>query len=125
MTRSWAEHVALYRLRAMIEKPHKCVFWGANYTITPRLLDKVFGDGKQLCCITPLATRPNYFVVRVDSGAEFDVHDILDDIADAAEEEYGHYDSESDDEYDRTFPVVDWGMGACWGERFTPEEWKE
>jgi hypothetical protein len=106
------------KLRARIELTKKVQFWGQEYTITPRLIGKVFGDGAQLICITPLATRPNYFVVRVDSSPTFDVRSILDDIITAAEEEYGSYDRDSEED-DNDFPRCAWSIGCCWGDRFS------
>jgi len=110
------------RLRTLVEQPEQVTFWGAEYTITPRLIGRSFGDGKRMICIQPLATRPNYFVVRVSSEAGWDVRDELDDIMDAAEDEYGTF---GDEEYQETngdesrgFPVCDWGVGCTWGERF-------
>lgn len=130
------------RVRRMIERPERCRFWGQDYTIVPRLIARVFGDGKHLLCVTPLATRPNYFVVRVDSMMK-DPRDpfpprtsdpdggyatsLLDDIMSAAEEEYGYFGDEEyrgkDGEESRPFPVTDWGIGICWGEPFHPREW--
>lgn len=130
---------ATRRLRGLIERPERVRFWGRMHTITPTLIAKTFGDGKLLICITPLATRPNHFVVRVDSRTE-DVRDpapqmprdahaygLLDDIMEAAEEEFGYFgdkeerDASGDDP--RPFPVTDWGIGVCWGEPFQPTEW--
>jgi hypothetical protein len=48
-------------LRKFIEQPERCRFWGEPHTITPRLITAKFGDGQQLLCVTPFATRPNYF----------------------------------------------------------------
>jgi hypothetical protein len=121
------------RLRALIERPEKCEFWGDTYTRTPRLIAKAFGDGAQLMCVTPLATRPDYFVVRVDS-AIVDVRDpmtgrtvpMIDEIICAAEEEYGYFGDERDENGDerRPFPVTDWGVGVCWGKPFPIADWK-
>lgn len=125
------------RLRRLIERPERCQFWGQWYTITPRLIGQVFGDGKNLICVTPLATRPNYFVVRIDSSVR-DVRDpfpadgqwsLLEDIMLAAEDEYGRFGMDDDgDTYKgddpRGFPVADWGIGCAWGKPFPIEEWK-
>jgi len=110
-------------LRALVEQPESITFWGEEYTITPRLIAEVFGDGDTLIGITPLATRPNYFLVRVDSGDGFNVRDILDDVIASAEEEYGFF--REDCEEDQFFPVVDWGIGVSWGERFTVADLQE
>lgn len=110
-------------LRSLIERPETSTFWGQEYTITPRLISEVFGDGTMLIGITPLATRPNYFIVRVDSGEDFDVRDVLDDVITAAEEEYGYY--QEDCEEDQYFPVVDFGIGCSWSDRFTVADLRE
>jgi hypothetical protein len=117
------------KLRRLIERPEHCLFWGQPHTITPRLITRTFGDGKQLLCVTPLATRPNYFVVRIDSSVTdpHSHHDsstklsFLDEIMDAAEDEYGAYDeTEKPNAY---FPVADWSIGAAWGEPFAVTAW--
>lgn len=120
-------------LRGRIERPQQVTFWGQKYTITPRLIARVFGDGKNLLCVTPLATRPNYFVVRVDSSVTtpqdpFPASDqvsLIERIMEAAEEEYGYFGDERDENGDesRDFPVVDWGIGCTWGKPFPQEEW--
>lgn len=128
------------KLRALIERPERCQFWGSNYVITPRLIAERFGDGKMLVCITPIMTRPDYFVARVDSSTKsvldrcidcrarspFGRETLLDAIADAQEEEYGYYDNEDEDgnREDRGFPWVDWSDGCSWGRPFPVSEWK-
>lgn len=125
------------RLRGIIERPERCQFWGQWYVITPRLISRVFGDGANLLCVTPLATRPNYFAVRIDSSVK-DPRDqfpangqwsLLEDIMLAAEDEYGRFGIDEDgetikDDDDRGFPVVDWGIGCSWGKPFPVAEWK-
>lgn len=125
------------RLRRVIEKPEHVHFWGRKYTITPRLISRVFGNGRYLLCVTPLAARPNYFVVRIDSSIKkFDactsfpvtsLRYLVDEIIEAAEEEYGYF---GDEEYreangdeSRGFPVCDWGIGVTWGRPFPIAEW--
>lgn len=121
-------------LRQLIERPESCIFWGEPYTITPRLIARIFGDGGRLLCVTPMATRPNYFVVKVDStphdprdplpGSEVS---LLDEIMCAAEEEYGTFGDEEERDVNgdesRPFPVTDWGVGVSWSKPFPVEEW--
>lgn len=118
---------ATKKLRALVERPERCEFWGDKYVITPRLIARRFGDGGRLQCIQPLATRPNYFVVRVPSDG-YDEVSMLDEIIAAAEEEYGYHGDEDyrgeDDDESRGFPVVDWGVGCTWGRPFPIEAWK-
>ncbi len=120
------------RLRKLIERPERVQFWGSWYTVTPRLISRIFGDGKLLMCVSPLATRPNRFVVRVDSSTP-DPRDpfpatgqvsLLEDIMCAAEEEYGDYNDEDITDEERMFPIVDWGVGCSWGKPFPIYEWK-
>ena len=113
-------------LRALVERPTKAEHWGAEHDITPRVIGKVFGNGQRLINISPMMTRPNYFVVRVDSAEDWDVRDVLDDIYEAGEEEFGRYDADEEEdpsvEDEREFPIVDWGAGCCWGKRYTIED---
>lgn len=120
------------RLRALIERPERCTFWGQPHTITPRLIAEVFGDGRQLVCITPIASRPNYFVVRVDStvtnigytDSPSGYSSIIEDIMLAQEDEYGDFRDEDLTEDEKHFPIVDWGIGYLWGKPFLVGEWK-
>lgn len=121
------------RLRALIERPERCRFWGQLYTVTPRLIAAVFGDGEKLVCVTPMATRPNYFVVRVDSSvtnlgfapSPSGYSNIIEDIMLAQEDEYGSYASEQEETgEDPSWPIVDWGIGCLWGKPFPVTDWK-
>lgn len=102
------------QLRATIEKRHKVHFWGKDYFITPRLVDKVFGDGQQLIYFATLDHRPNYYVVCVDSAADVqhNFHEATDDIEDAIVDQFGRIEEDTDD-YFPTFP--DQPCGTFWG----------
>lgn len=106
------------RLRSCIEQPIEVGFWGEKHVITPRLIEHVIGDGRLIQLLQPLSTRPNLFYLRVDSSEEYDIRDHLDEIFDAAEDQFGRYidpeDRETDDEY--SFPIADWCYGCCWDE---------
>lgn len=54
-------------LRQLVEVKEIVRYNGESQQITPRLIEGVFGDGKQLIGLEPLGTRPNYYVVRIDS----------------------------------------------------------
>jgi hypothetical protein len=41
--------------------------WGFPQTVKPALVDRVFGDGRQIIGFETLDSRPAYYVVRVDS----------------------------------------------------------
>jgi len=49
-------------------REHVLRFWGSDHTITPVLIEEVHGDGMQLVYFTALATRPNSYVLRIDSN---------------------------------------------------------
>lgn len=55
-------------LREAVERKHRVRFWGESYTIKPLLVSEKLGDGLGLIFIEPLFTRPNYYVIRVDSS---------------------------------------------------------
>lgn len=123
----------------LVEQPQEVEFWGQKYTITPRLLTRRFGDGKKLIHVTPLNTRPDYYVVCVgsrwqtDNCADPDVGPLLcdriDDILDAIEDQFGsahcgscggHYGEDCcaacDGELWADFPALNDDAGVCWGE---------
>jgi hypothetical protein len=123
-------------LRQRIERRQQAYLWGQKYFITPRLVDEAFGDGQTLIHLTPLNTRPNYYVVRVDSrwgesaeGLNDEFRDTLDDIYESIEDQYGRaiwWDEEDEDEDDREqFPAFDDECGTCWGEMEWPEDEKQ
>lgn len=104
---------------------HKTRFWGRNYIITPRLLEVVFGDGKKVIHLTPLATRPDYYVLCIDSRMETDTddfHDLLEWISQALEDQFGRAEEQWEHENGRTyrkrnyFPAFNDSCGLCWGE---------
>lgn len=49
-------------------------FWGQEYRIKPYLISSIDGDGLQIVYVEPITTRPNYYVLRIDSS-----HDISSD----------------------------------------------
>jgi hypothetical protein len=107
---------------------HKVRFWGRNYIITPRLVEWMHGDGKQFMYFMPLNTRPNYYVVRVDSALSLDNHEennftdaVLDDLYTEIEEQFGRSCEEWTADNGRTytrrnpFPALNDDCGSCWG----------
>lgn len=86
-------------LRKLIETPREVSFWGCKYTITPRFVTKKFGDGKKLLAVQPLNTRPNYYVIRIDSRwyrekRDSTIIDHTDDIVEAIIDEYSEIERE-------------------------------
>ncbi len=53
--------------RAKVEVPYKTRMWGSDYTCDPRFVEEALGDGNVLLGLQPLNTRPNYYLIRVDS----------------------------------------------------------
>lgn len=109
-------------------------FWGVEHTVTPVLLETVLGDGRQVIAFVPWDTRPQYYVVRVDSSwgientDEPSVGDFTDDLYAAVEDEYGNADwCDCPGEHDlcergecvngpRPWPALHDGSGCCsWG----------
>lgn len=81
---------------------------------TAVLVNRIFGDGKRLIRITPFATRPNYYIVRIDSSepteeqeSEFIDTVLLEQIAD----EFGE---RTDDGEGDEFPALNASCGWCW-----------
>lgn len=114
-------------LRTRIERRRRVTFWGERYFITPRLVDQIFGDGGKMIGIAPLSTRPDYYVVRVDSKWDLDnfcttsstVAEHTDEILDAIEDQFGR--SRYDDDppqrkHGRPFPALDEECGVKWFE---------
>jgi len=112
------------RLRAVIERRQVAYLWGQRKFITPRLLGTFFGDGRQLVAFSPVNTRPNYYVVRIDSGmvlSNWDktgrpiLLDLTDSIWEELEDEFGECHCEEDGKECRCwFPIVDDGCGSEW-----------
>jgi hypothetical protein len=98
-------------LRKRIEVQESGEFWGQPYTRIPRFVESFFGDGQQLVCIQPLNTRPNLYVIRVDSivklrddststTSDLMMHSLMDEIYNAIEDEYGSSDDEDEENED-------------------------
>lgn len=118
----------------ILSLPERGEHWGGKYEVSPAVCSESFGDGLQFIYVTPLNTRPNYYVVRIDSGVIVDVSTdvmqyLMDEIYQALEEEFGricdYHDSQSEDNecYDRhsgdndyDFPVLSDDCGSIWSE---------
>lgn len=103
---------------------HKTRFWGRNCIITPRLVDWIHGDGLQVIYFMPLNTRPNYYVVRIDSKIDLEndsLLDLLDDLYVAIGDQFGRSYEEWEHENGRTYtrhnywPALSADSGSCWG----------
>ena len=121
--------------RPKVETPYKITWWGQQYTCDPRFVDEALGDGNVLLGLQPLNTRPNYYVIRVDSSWHLSncrkceecpdyLVEHIDEIYEAIEGEYGEvesilYDNEEallDGEPPESegWPVLDLSSGSSW-----------
>ncbi len=107
--------------------PKTVTLWGKPYhDHTPALVDHIHGDGGCLMWIEPLATRPDYYIMRVDESvrqmiedADDEIHDLVDiELLEYIDDEFGHYIEEDDDgnEIHELFPALDDSCGFSWGE---------
>lgn len=117
-----------------LTRTHIVTFWGQRYRITPRLVSKILGDGKKIIHFTPLATRPDYYIIRVDSqwdldnGGKDSIYDHLEELYNAIEDDYGNYFEEWQHDNGRTyikhhdFPALNIDCGSSWGEMISAKE---
>lgn len=106
-----------------LTRRRKISFWGVTYFIRPCLLSEVFGDGKTVLALQPLATRPDRYLIRVDSSTDLDSEQFyksLEDLYNAIENEFFPHRDEYDHENGRTyvkhrpFPALDTSYGVSW-----------
>jgi len=122
--------------RSKIEVPYKTRWWGQDCICDPRFVEQSLGDGDVLLGLQPLNTRPNYYVIRVDSSWHLsgcracadqcpdELVEHLDEIYDAIEEEYLEVDSirynnehdlsEEEEAGSDEWPVLDLNCGSSW-----------
>lgn len=53
--------------RKLVEVPYDSTFWGQPVRVDPHFVKTVLGDGLMLLGMTTINSRPNYYVIRVDS----------------------------------------------------------
>lgn len=112
---------------AHLETPYWVHFWGRRHKCKPVFIHAIFGDGGQLLAVQPLNTRPQYYLVRVDSrwhtnGYEDGevIHDHIDDIYEAIEEQVGRGGQLDADESPTgraryaDWPALNDDCGSCW-----------
>lgn len=112
---------------AQYTAPHTLTFWGERHAVTPAVAEAHLGDGRCLLAFTCADTRPNFYLIRVDSGflAAGDAGDPAGDIAaviDALADEFGERDNEREllgDELDADgdglgWPVLNLDSGYDW-----------
>jgi hypothetical protein len=124
------------RLRRLIEVRQAAYLWGKRYIVTPRLVDRVFGNGRLLLGLSPIMFRPERFVVRVDDrwsisnwdrNNEMTPSEWIDAVYDSIEEEYVEWPWSrrfglrwSDDDYDERKSNIDFSDGCVWWEMRWP-----
>lgn len=99
--------------------------WGQKHMIKPEFIEGHLGAGDFLMGLSPLNTRPNYYLIRIDARwwasdgrrqnpEEF--YDRLDDIYEAIENECGCKEFEDDDGETQTaeWPALDLDSGCSW-----------
>lgn len=107
-------------LKRRLERPYRARFWGAEHLVQPCLVSEIFGDGRMLIFVTPIATRPHHYLVRVDSrtglsGAAWRCEQ-LDEVLDSIAEEFGDDDDEEFGDPDETgWPRLIASFGVSWG----------
>jgi len=101
-TRDGTDDAVHNRLRRAIEKRERAYLWVPEQAITfvPRVLPKIYGDGRALFAIATINQRPAYWVIRACStwGSGFDRDDstgpdfaeMTDDILTDLEEAFGN-----------------------------------
>lgn len=68
------------------------ILWTRRRVITPELVPRVYGDGKQAIALRPIITRREHYVLAIDSSVQIysgDFHDVLDTIYDDIEDIFG------------------------------------
>lgn len=127
----------LEMLKAVFEIEFIGTLWveGDSGPMTPYVCDCSFGDGLKLIRIATINQRPNYHVVRVDSGwtesnwsSKEHIGEHIDDILTAIEEECGsarpyceecennHCDCNGEYDAGKAFPALDDEAGCSWSD---------
>ena len=113
--------------RATIGKPRKVTLWGREYTVTPELIEEELGDGKALLWVEPMNSRPDYYILKVDSswfengeprdGAiednESEIFRVIEDQCLDADETYEGLNDDSDEPL--PWPALSTSSGWTWG----------
>lgn len=119
-------------LRDVIERRQAVTMWGQKRFVTPRLCSTVFGNGLRLIYFTPINTRPNWYIIRVDSRWSLSnwetnprlkaPYDWVDDVCEALEDEFGRpEDEDGKRRADAKWPCADLDTGFSWGEEPWPK----
>ena len=120
-----------------LEKPFETTFWGNSCICRSAFCPTVLGDGYQLLALTPMDTRPNYYLIRVHSSWDTSnyepscIADHLDEIYDAIEDYFGRveYEDAAGKICRADWPSFEFGSGQCWSSamdliRLEPNFWE-
>ncbi len=106
---------------AWLERKQAAYLWGQKSFIKPVFIEQALGNGDLLLAVTPLNTRPNHYLIRIDStwlkkDDTETIYDHLDEIEDAIEEVVGSRDYEDDDgnECLAEWPALNLNAGISW-----------
>lgn len=128
------------KVLALLEKelkPYDTRFWGEDCHISPAFVQDSDGDGLQLIWLSSIDTRPQFYILRIDShwdvnSDDFDLEYMLTRISEEYEDadwyicidydndiyvKEGEEDNPDADRYtwdDLKFPMLRWG-GGSWG----------
>lgn len=115
-------------------KPRNSALWGTILPISPAFVDTGRGDRKQLVWLKTMDSRPDYYVLRVDSKEDVtaDEYNMDEMLLQPIEELYDNVDRYAEDEIDGKrvyrdkcedeiypesyvqFPMLSWS-GGWWG----------
>jgi hypothetical protein len=104
-------------LRDAIMVSEKVEFWGREHDRIPILSSAIVGDGLALLGVQPLNTRPNYYVIRVDSSWAEKPGSEMDHVVGALEAEFGEAwerDEGAGDMAHRGWPAFNGDSGYSW-----------
>lgn len=115
------------------------MFWGQKTIVTPALVDEVHGDGLQIVYLSSIDTRPNYYILKIDSSIILDNNESLSDedqseygtvwemLLRMIEDQYDNIDRYEENKeglyvdcngdvepFEYCFPMLNWG-GGSWG----------
>lgn len=122
--------------RGKVEALYLTRFWGSECSCAPRFIEAALGDGDVLLVLQPLATRPDYYMIRVDSSWHLhncrvcedqcpdELFEHLDEIYEAIEDEYGEKDrvrylnenelDPGENPHSEDWPVLNLDCGSTW-----------
>jgi hypothetical protein len=106
---------------AWLTRKQEALLWAQPRMIEPVFVPTILGNGDTLLALSPLNTRPNYYLIRIDSKwldpENTDIiYDHLDEIYDAIEGHVGPREWEDDDgkEHVEDWPAMNLDCGSSW-----------